>query len=82
MFCGAHRFEDWEQSVWLHSNRSDLFVPVNERLVTDSCCMSMSHNCDRRDHPSNIPYTVGTAISYLSYLVIRFLQFGLHISIH
>lgn len=56
--CGAIRYEDWRKSVWLQSDRADLLVPANNRLVPDSCCISMTNNCGRRDHPSNIPYTV------------------------
>ncbi|KAJ6645535.1 Tetraspanin-11 [Pseudolycoriella hygida] len=55
--CGAFRFEDWRYSHWLRSERTDLLRTTNNRLVPDSCCITMSERCGIRDHPSNIPYT-------------------------
>uniref|UniRef100_U5ET06 Tetraspanin n=1 Tax=Corethrella appendiculata TaxID=1370023 RepID=U5ET06_9DIPT len=56
MCCGAIRFEDWKQSVWLRSRRKDLLRPTEGRLVPDSCCLTLTPKCGIRDHPSNIPY--------------------------
>lgn len=56
--CGALRFEDWRYSHWLKSERTDLLRLAENRLVPDSCCITMSEKCGVRDHPSNIPYTV------------------------
>lgn len=55
--CGAVRFEEYKQSVWLKSNRMDLIRPREGRIVPDSCCVSMTTGCGTSDHPSNIPYT-------------------------
>ncbi|KAG4071864.1 hypothetical protein HA402_006025 [Bradysia odoriphaga] len=55
--CGAVRFEDWRYSLWLKSERTDLLRLTENRLVPDSCCISMREKCGLRDHPSNIPYT-------------------------
>lgn len=56
--CGAIRFEEYRQSVWLRSKRKDLIRPIDDRVVPDSCCFSLSLGCGNSDHPSNIPYTV------------------------
>lgn len=56
--CGAFRFEDWKYSHWLTSGRTDLLRLTENRLVPDSCCITMTQKCGVRDHPSNIPYTV------------------------
>uniref|UniRef100_T1GVG0 Tetraspanin n=1 Tax=Megaselia scalaris TaxID=36166 RepID=T1GVG0_MEGSC len=57
--CGAIRFEDWRASSWFRQN--DTIAPIirlhGERLVPDSCCITITENCGKRDHPSNIPYT-------------------------
>uniref|UniRef100_A0AAG5D231 Tetraspanin n=2 Tax=Anopheles atroparvus TaxID=41427 RepID=A0AAG5D231_ANOAO len=55
--CGAVRFEDWRNSVWLRSRRKDLIRPTEGRLVPDSCCVTVSPLCGLRDGPSNIHYT-------------------------
>ncbi|XP_058129744.1 CD151 antigen-like [Anopheles ziemanni] len=55
--CGAVRFEDWRNSVWLRSRRKDLIRPTEGRLVPDSCCITVSPLCGLRDGPSNIHYT-------------------------
>lgn len=59
--CGAVRFEEYRESVWLKSRRKDLIRASGNRLVPDSCCFSMLDNCGESDHPSNIPYTVSYA---------------------
>jgi Tetraspanin family len=56
--CGAVRFEEYRQSVWLKSKRTDLIRPIEGRIVPDSCCVTMTSGCGSSDHPSNIPYTV------------------------
>lgn len=56
--CGAFRFEDWPKGVWIRSRRKDLLSAHEGRVVPDSCCFSQTELCGRRDHPSNIPYTV------------------------
>lgn len=58
MCCGAVRFEEYRQSVWLKSKREDLIKPTDGRLVPDSCCVTVTDKCGLSDHPSNIPYTV------------------------
>jgi CD151 antigen len=57
--CGAIRFEEYRDSVWMRSKRNDLIVKRDERLVPDSCCLTKIKKCGTSDHPSNIPYTVG-----------------------
>lgn len=59
--CGAIRFEDWQRSAWRNLNESVSLRPNHKRLVPDSCCLTISDGCGRRDHPSNIPYTVSQA---------------------
>lgn len=57
--CGAIRFEDWRASYWFHQNESLPIIRLHgNRLVPDSCCITITENCGSRDHPSNIPYTV------------------------
>jgi CD151 antigen len=56
--CGAIRFEEYRDSVWLRSNRADLMRPRENRKVPDSCCITWTDGCGVSDHPSNIPYTV------------------------
>lgn len=56
--CGAVRFEEYAQSVWLRSKRKDLIRPIEGRIVPDSCCLTMTDGCGTSYHPSNIPYTV------------------------
>jgi CD151 antigen len=58
MCCGAVRFEDYRESLWLKSRRSDLIRPIENRTVPDSCCVTMTKGCGVSHHPSNIPYTV------------------------
>ncbi|KAG5674182.1 hypothetical protein PVAND_004165 [Polypedilum vanderplanki] len=56
--CGAVRFEEWKDSVWLRSNRNDLLRERKTKtLVPDSCCVTITPHCGFSDHPSNIPYT-------------------------
>lgn len=57
MCCGAIIFEDWKESVWFTTNRTDLIRTKNGRLVPDSCCLTETDMCGTRDHPSNIHYT-------------------------
>ncbi|OAD61259.1 Tetraspanin-11 [Eufriesea mexicana] len=52
--CGALRFEDWLHSEW-HKHEE---VVNDGSLVPDSCCKTPTYLCGRRDHPSNIHYTV------------------------
>jgi CD151 antigen len=56
--CGANRFEEYRQSVWLKSRGKPLIRPIGKRVVPDSCCTTMIGGCGASDHPSNIPYTV------------------------
>jgi hypothetical protein len=53
--CGALRFEDWLVSEW----HKDEEVLKNGSVVPDSCCKTPTFLCGKRDHPSNIQYTVG-----------------------
>lgn len=56
--CGAVRFEDWRQSLWISDQSNDLLFPPEDRVVPDSCCITPTDLCGLRDHPSNIYYTV------------------------
>lgn len=62
MCCGAKRFGEFEESLWLKSTRNDLLVERDGRKVPDSCCVTMTEKCGRSNHPSNIPYTVSNLI--------------------
>lgn len=81
--CGAVRFEEYEQSVWLRSKRKDLIRPIDGRIVPDSCCLTMTDGCGTSHHPSNIPYTVRLKTSSANFLVSISSQFfpGLPLSI-
>ncbi|PNF35076.1 hypothetical protein B7P43_G09478 [Cryptotermes secundus] len=49
--CGANQFEDWRYSRWQKENLSEgLKVP-------NSCCKTITPQCGKSDHPSNIYYT-------------------------
>lgn len=48
--CGATSFENWDKSRWRKESNTTNLVP-------DSCCKSVTPNCGKRNHPSNIPYT-------------------------
>lgn len=56
--CGAIRFGEYNESLWIKSTRDDLLVERDGRFVPDSCCVTMNRTCGRSFHPSNIPYTV------------------------
>lgn len=66
--CGALRFEDWVVSEW----HKDENVLENGSLVPDSCCKTPTLLCGRRDHPSNIHYTVHTDSTFI---FLRFVAF-------
>ncbi|XP_070490862.1 CD151 antigen-like [Chironomus tepperi] len=55
--CGAVRFEEYNESLWIKSTRDDLLVDRDGRVVPDSCCVTVTQLCGRSLHPSNIPYT-------------------------
>ncbi|CRL05716.1 CLUMA_CG018746, isoform A [Clunio marinus] len=57
MCCGAIRFEEYQQSMWLKSKRKDLIRQIDGRVVPDSCCVTMTFGCGKSINPSNIPYT-------------------------
>lgn len=80
--CGAVRFEDWKQSVWIRSRRKDLIMPPLGRSVPDSCCFTQTELCGKRDHPSNIPYTVKYLLNNnnCTKLILLFVSAGLHLS--
>lgn len=49
--CGANLFEDWQYSRWQRQKLSEgLKVP-------NSCCKTLTPQCGKSDHPSNIHYT-------------------------
>ncbi|KOC66897.1 CD151 antigen [Habropoda laboriosa] len=52
--CGALRFEDWLVSEW-HKDEEVLKDGV---VVPESCCKTPTSLCGKRDHPSNIYFTV------------------------
>lgn len=56
--CGAIRFEEFSDSQWLRSRRTDLVRSPLNRTVPDSCCITFKEGCGKRNHPSNIHYTV------------------------
>ncbi|XP_043289728.1 CD151 antigen-like isoform X2 [Venturia canescens] len=60
--CGALRFEDWLDSEWA----KDEDVMRDGSRVPDSCCKTVTQHCGKRDHPSNIQYTVNFS-SYISF---------------
>lgn len=50
--CGAESFSDWQFSNWSLQNLTD------GNKVPDSCCKTVTFQCGKRDHPSNINYAV------------------------
>jgi len=48
--CGVGYYNDWEASKWRLNGLSGM------KLVPDSCCKTLTSNCGRRTHPSNINY--------------------------
>lgn len=71
MCCGAIRFEEYKESVWLRSNRNDLIREREGRLVPDSCCITMLSRCGISNHPSNIPYTVRETLLFVVVVVVN-----------
>nr|CAD7450775.1 unnamed protein product [Timema bartmani] len=55
--CGAIRFEDWEYSQWYKNLKTS-----SNNKVPDTCCKSVAPGCGRRDHPSNIHYSVSMGV--------------------
>lgn len=76
--CGAIRFEDWRSSFWFQQNESlPIIRPHGHRLVPDSCCITITANCGKRDHPSNIPYTVSNTPMLIRYCKLIWFYFVL-----
>lgn len=46
--CGSNNSQDWMTSVYISLN------PEEKMVVPDSCCKTITLNCGKRDHPSNI----------------------------
>ncbi|XP_075455153.1 tetraspanin-11 [Ascaphus truei] len=57
--CGSNSYEDWKYSLYINSAKS------GDRLVPDSCCKTVTFNCGKRDHPSNIFKVEGGCITKL-----------------
>jgi hypothetical protein len=64
--CGAVRFGDWIVSEWFKGED----VQRNGNLVPDSCCKTPSFLCGKRDHPSNIQYSVSFVVRMIIFLEI------------
>eukprot|EP00064_Thunnus_orientalis_P002216 superscaffoldBa00000155_g2223 len=58
--CGSNNSHDWSMSVYITSPSQ-----AEGRLVPDSCCKTITPNCGKRDHPSNI-YKVELAGAFLT----------------
>ncbi|KAK5605334.1 Tetraspanin-11 [Crenichthys baileyi] len=57
--CGSNHSQDWMLSVYIMSEES------GNRVVPDSCCKTITPDCGRRDHPSNIYKVEGGCITKL-----------------
>lgn len=57
--CGSNNSEDWSDSIWIKSPQA------NGRKVPDSCCKTITEECGRRVHPSNIYKVEGGCITKL-----------------
>ncbi|KAM4677367.1 tetraspanin-11-like isoform 1-T1 [Discoglossus pictus] len=57
--CGSSGYEDWRYTLYINSERSE------NRVVPDSCCKTITLNCGRDDHPSNIFKVEGGCITKL-----------------
>uniref|UniRef100_A0A914R601 Uncharacterized protein n=1 Tax=Parascaris equorum TaxID=6256 RepID=A0A914R601_PAREQ len=62
--CGALSFEDWRNSVWWQNVNTAALSESRgfDLAVPDFCCRTLTNECGRRDHPSNIYYDVGAHI--------------------
>uniref|UniRef100_F1L7K6 CD151 antigen n=1 Tax=Ascaris suum TaxID=6253 RepID=F1L7K6_ASCSU len=56
--CGALSFEDWRNSVWWQNVNTAALSESRgfDLAVPDFCCRTLTNECGRRDHPSNIYY--------------------------
>ncbi|XP_048011615.1 tetraspanin-11 isoform X1 [Megalobrama amblycephala] len=57
--CGSNNSLDWTHSVYIMSKAAE------SRLVPDSCCKTITPQCGKRDHPSNIYKVEGGCITKL-----------------
>ncbi|XP_059361010.1 tetraspanin-11-like isoform X1 [Carassius carassius] len=57
--CGSNNSFDWTHSAYIMS------LEAEKRLVPDSCCKTITHQCGKRDHPSNIYKVEGGCITKL-----------------
>uniref|UniRef100_A0A8C1HBI2 Tetraspanin n=1 Tax=Cyprinus carpio carpio TaxID=630221 RepID=A0A8C1HBI2_CYPCA len=57
--CGSNNSFDWTHSVYIMSPEAE------RRLVPDSCCKTITPQCGKRDHPSNIYKVEGGCITKL-----------------
>ncbi|RXN38092.1 tetraspanin-11-like isoform X1 [Labeo rohita] len=57
--CGSNNSFDWVHSVYIRSSAAE------KRLVPDSCCKTITPQCGKRDHPSNIYKVEGGCITKL-----------------
>ncbi|XP_041636648.1 tetraspanin-11 isoform X1 [Cheilinus undulatus] len=57
--CGSNSSHDWSMSVYILSK------PAEGRVVPDSCCKTITYQCGKRDHPSNIYKVEGGCITKL-----------------
>ncbi|RNA01460.1 CD151 antigen-like protein, partial [Brachionus plicatilis] len=56
--CGSNDFRDWINSKYIKKNNETEFRIESSQFnqVAESCCISPSHLCAKRIHPSNIYY--------------------------
>ncbi|KAG5270344.1 hypothetical protein AALO_G00191580 [Alosa alosa] len=66
--CGSNSSSDWSSSAWVRSGEA------NGRLVPDSCCKTMTVECGKRDHPSNIYKVEGGCITKLENFILDHLK--------
>uniref|UniRef100_A0A8D0HJ29 Tetraspanin 11 n=1 Tax=Sphenodon punctatus TaxID=8508 RepID=A0A8D0HJ29_SPHPU len=57
--CGSNSSADWENSIYILSAES------SGRVVPDSCCKTVTPECGKRNHPSNIYKVEGGCITRL-----------------
>uniref|UniRef100_A0A8B9KMC4 Tetraspanin n=1 Tax=Astyanax mexicanus TaxID=7994 RepID=A0A8B9KMC4_ASTMX len=61
--CGSNNSSDWKHSVYVQSPEAQ------GRVVPDSCCKTITPECGRRDHPSNIYKVEGGCITKLEHFL-------------
>ncbi|RXM36203.1 CD151 antigen [Acipenser ruthenus] len=66
--CGSNNSRDWQDSEWVRTPEAE------GRKVPDSCCKTITPQCGKRDHPSNIYKVEGGCITKLENFILEHLR--------